>query len=138
MEYNAITKTCTDVGIRACCLLVLVLYFMFDIEFYFHSSILIFKFGHKVTKKPWLMNHSEQICFHKPKNRCLCNRNSVKNFEGWKILCNFAHYLKRTPFRSCSTPRFWHWNAPVAATLARGFLKEYNTENQQFNQLINS
>lgn len=33
MEYNAITKTCTDVGIRACCLLVLVLYFMFEIKY---------------------------------------------------------------------------------------------------------
>lgn len=33
MEYNAITKTCTSVGIRACCLLVLVLCFMFEIKY---------------------------------------------------------------------------------------------------------
>lgn len=33
MEYNVIIKICINVGIRVCCLLVLVLCFMFEIKY---------------------------------------------------------------------------------------------------------
>lgn len=52
MEYNAITKTCTDVGIRACCLLVLVLYFMFEIK-YLELMLAMFS-PNQIKKKDFL------------------------------------------------------------------------------------
>lgn len=53
MEYNAITKTCTSVGIRACCLLVLVLCFMFEIK-YLELMLAMFPTNYIKKKKTFL------------------------------------------------------------------------------------